>query len=184
MQNYIVNFSKHDSRAVANFFILKSQNETRATEFKLTATVLEKVVYLAHAFHVYCFNRSLCDQEPLIGSYEPYFAELREALKYTENLEIPHLISEGDPFEQYFFKGKSNEEVVSTDFIAQQIKLLDVFWDLMIVNNIQCHNLSYFSKNFEYFNEQNSSKHTDQVAAVNKEIAKSYIENAIHYEAA
>lgn len=151
---------RHDPRAVANYFILQYKLIKGKTRFQLDPINLQNIVYLAEFTHVFSFDSSLCNEPLDEGSYIPFFPRLRDALKFIDNKEVPTLIFDVDPAQQFSKNIPSTEMPINSSFTQQQVAHLLKIWKFALQVNIDVDFADKFKRHFA-LNEKQSEEKTN-----------------------
>lgn len=97
----------HSSMAIANEFLKRAQAEGRS----LTHMHVQKLVYIAHGWHMAINNEPLVDEQFQAWDYGPVLPSLYRALKQYGSGTVPRLLRRGD--DTPFFYDDDGDTIIS-----------------------------------------------------------------------
>lgn len=131
------NIPQHDVRAVANYFIQQAKVYSRLSgSFKPEPMTLQAMVYMTHIAYALCYNAMFCSEDFEQGDTAPYFPTLREALKFCPNDELPNLIEDCEPREQFLGINTEERTVLTSNFTPDQTRFLNQIWEFCSKQNV------------------------------------------------
>lgn len=112
---------RHDSRAVANYFLRKANEAGRG----LTPMQAIKLVYFAHGWSLGIYGKPLIDDEVEAWDYGPVIRPVYDAFKRFGNQPIAELAKEW-----HILDGGLTDRPIDTKFDPAETALLDKVWDI------------------------------------------------------
>jgi uncharacterized phage-associated protein len=113
---------RHDSRAVANYFIQKAGENARA----LTPMQVIKLVYFAHGWSLGIYGDPLIDDEVEAWEYGPVIRSVYDAFKRFGNQPITSPAMDGGF--KAFYEGKTKP--INSQFSKKEKDLLNKVWEI------------------------------------------------------
>lgn len=111
----------HSSLAVANEFLKRAFAEGK----QLTHMHLQKLVYIAHGWHLALHNEPLVDEQFEAWDFGPVAPDLYQALKRYGSRHVTRLVRHGDetPFPD------DDGDTATARLDASEIAVIDQIWD-------------------------------------------------------